>query len=316
VRYAVGVCVLAAALAQAAPDGLLFVREGQIYYLPEGIDQAHRVIGEDPGWEYTQPTWLDHELFAVMRLKDGELLRSHVGVAGAVAVGQMAAGDVQWLGPAGGAFNLGASPVQQKLAVTKLAPKGDGSYKAMFTVFPFGSDQSAPKQYLDFAEAQDSLSARLRFSPDGKFAAVPAFTDSFGIPVMLVEVATGKPANPLWLRHDYLVDQLETPRVSAVNWLADGRVLLGTIGRGLFCWHPATEQCTPIDAPEHHNLSVHDISVSADGTRAYYGVDVEVVDADGLVTATQQQIRMMDEDGNCSILFEGAGWPDAQPAAR
>jgi len=65
-----------------------------------------------------------------------------------------------------------------------------------------------------------------------------------------------------------------------------------------------------VDAPAEGHWSVHDISVSADGLRASYGV--EIVDERGVGTP---QIRMVDEQGECTLLLENCGWPDAAPAA-
>ncbi len=224
----IGLIGLVATVAQAAPDALLFVREDHVWLLPEGSDEAHQAIADDPGWVYAQPTWLDRELFAVMRLKGGELRRSHVGIAGAMDAGEYAVADMQWLEPAGGAFNIGASPAQQRLAVTKLAPTGDGYFKAMLTVFSFGSEEAAAKPYLDSAEEQKSLRARLRFSPDGKYVMAPSFTDTFGVPLSLVEVATGKVMEPKWLEPSWLVERLGNPYATRAGWLGDGRILLGT----------------------------------------------------------------------------------------
>ena len=52
----------AAAALQAAPDALLFVRDGHIWHLPKDSDEPHQAVADDPGWTYTQPTWLDHEV--------------------------------------------------------------------------------------------------------------------------------------------------------------------------------------------------------------------------------------------------------------
>lgn len=301
----------AVAALQAAPDTLLFVRDGHIWVLPKDADEPRQAIADDPGWAYTQPTWFDADVFAVMRLKDGELNRSHVGMAGVLPEGEYKVADIQWLEPAGGAFNIGVSPKHKLLALTKLGERKEGVNKAFLTVAPFEGDWPKAKNYSTFAEDQSSLLARVHFSPDGKQAIVPTFTDAFGVPMSLVDVASGKLLEPEWLKHEWLVEHLESPRVSCAAWLGDGRILLGTAGTGLWAYDPKTKKAECLDARDKGQASVTDLSVSADGKRVYYGLEVSVENQ-----APTTEIRMWDGTGEAEVVLENADWPDAAPAGE
>lgn len=296
--------------AQAAPDALLFVRDGHIWLLPEDEDEPRQVIADDEGWTYAQPTWLDRDVYAVMRLKDGEMSRSHVGMAGIMPEGEYKVADIQWLEPAGGAFNIGVSPVHQRLALTKLGGEKEGVFKAYLTVAPFEGEWPKAKEYSTYAEAQDELIARVRFSPDGKQAAVPTFTDTFGVPISLVDVATGKLLEPKWLAHEWLVEQITTPRVTCVGWLGDGRIVIGTSGAGLFAYDPKSGKVKALDTRDKAISTIHDLSVSADGQRVYYGVEIMGEDM-----KQTNEIRLWDGTGEAETILENADWPDAMPAA-
>lgn len=299
----------AAAALQAAPDALLFVRDGHIWHLPKDSDEPHQAVADDPGWTYTQPTWLDHEVYLVMRLKGGELGRSHVGLAGIVPDGEYPAAEVQWLQPAGGAYVIGASPANKALGLIKLGEKTDGVSKAFLTVAPLEGDWPKSRPYLTFAEDQESLPARIHFSPDGKQAVVSTFTDVFGVPMSLVDVAKAELLEPKWLKHEWLVEHIESPRVSCAAWLADGRVVLGTIGRGLYLSDPKTDKITTLDNPDDGTGTVTDLSIGADGKRVYFGVSIE-----GEGVKTHSEIRLWDGTGPAEVILDNADWPDAAPA--
>jgi len=245
-----------------------------------------------------------------MRLKGGEMMRSHVGMAGILPEGEYKVADIQWLEPAGGAFNIGASPRHERLALTKLGEPVDHAYKAFLTVAPFEGDWPKAKTYLTSAEEQESLIARLRFSPDGKQVVVPTFTDTFGVPISLVDVATGKLLSPEWLTHEWLVANLETPRVTCAGWLADGRIVIGATGAGLFVYDPRTHRVQAADRRDAAFATYDDLSVSADGQRVYYGVEITGEDL-----KTRTEIRLWDGQGPATTLLENADWPDAAPAA-
>ncbi|MCC7492721.1 MAG: hypothetical protein IT204_10255 [Fimbriimonadaceae bacterium] len=305
-------CLWGAGLAaQAAPDAVLFVREGRVWVLPAGATEPRAALSDDPGWVYAQPTWVDAETYFVMRLKGGELRRSQVGMAGLPEEGEYPAAEVQWIAPAGGAFNLGASTAQRLLAVTKLGDPKEGVFKAFLTCAPWDGDWPKSKVYLTFAEEQSRLLARVRFAADGKRAFVPSFTDAFGVPLALLDVAANKLLTPYWLEHTWLVDHLESPRVSCGAWLRDGRLVLGVDGRGVFLLDEARRAVVALDVAADGRTSPHDLCVGADGRSLYYGVDV--TDEDG---RDQSEIRYWNGSDPPVKLLANAGWPDAAPAAQ
>lgn len=300
---------LMATLAQAAPDRLMFVTRGSVFYAPAGADKARKILEDVEGWEYTLPTWLDYHNFVVMRLKDGQLGRSQIGVGVPPDAGKLAVSDLNWLTYAGGSINIGVWTGFGRLGFTKLARNDDNELRPIFSLFDADGTRISSRYYLKTADLPEGGLPRLRFSPSGRQVVVPAFDDGFSVPLVMLETTTGKRLEPLWLQHRYLVDALGTPRVQAVGWLSDGRVLVGVARSGLYAWHPNTKQFTALDVRKNGSLTVHEISVTADGERAYYGVDLD--DDDG----PRQEVRYLDADGRTRTLYKDAGWPDAEPAA-
>lgn len=300
--------LLTSLAAQAAPDALLFCRDGRVWLLPEGQTEPRAAIAADPGWVYLQPTWLDDSRIMVMRLLGGEVSRSHVGIVNSVGPEAAEASDIEWLHAAGGAYSIGATPRHQAMAFTKIGQRGGEKFDTYLTVGPFASEWGKARRLAEYDGSPIAdPRARVRFSPDGAQVVVPVFPAELSAIVELRELATNRDLDPIWLRWAWLEENGGDGAVSSVGWLGNGRILLGTLTTGLYAFNPTDRTVKPVDTWDMGRGSVTEISISADGQRAYYAV--ELYGEDGGESATE--IRLLDENGKTSTILKDATSPDA-----
>ena len=213
--------------AQAAPDALLFCRGERAWYLPADATTPEPLVDEDPGWVYEQPTWVDYERVAVMRLKGGEALRSHVGLVEQVGHLPIKPDEVGWIKSAGGALGIGSCPDYAKLAYTKVSYGKEDSFEPFLSVGPVDGQMGKPRS-LGVNETGDvgGPRARIRFAPDGNRAVVPSFPSDVSATVTLWDVAKNRDDDPYWLRWSWLTENGGDGAVSCIGWLRGGRILL------------------------------------------------------------------------------------------
>ncbi|MBI5832970.1 MAG: hypothetical protein HZB16_11795 [Armatimonadetes bacterium] len=303
--------LLTAWAAGAAPDTLLFCRGGRVWLLPADKTQPRIAIAEDPGWVYVQPTWIDAERFVTMRLKGGETLRSHVGIVEQTSQLPVKPADLTWLKSAGAALGIGASPAERMMAFTKIGRRGEEQFDLYLTLGALESEWG-PSRKIASHEMGDvgGPRARLRFSPDGKQIVVPTFPTDVSATVELYDLRSQKMLSPLWLDWQWMSEHKADGAVSCVGWLADGRLALGTLTTGLYLFDPAKKTIRGVDTWEMGKGGVSDLSVSADGQRVYYSVELY---GDGGESASE--IRLLGQDGRTSTILKDASSPDAMPAA-
>jgi len=310
-RFALMTLLMTALAAGAAPDALLFCRGGRVWLLPAGQTQPRAAIADDPGWVYVQPTWLDYERFLAMRLKGGEVLRSHVGIVEQVDRLPVKPDDLTWLKAAGAAYSIGACPDERMLGFTKIGRRGEEQFDLYLTV-GLAESEWGPSRKIAAYDMGDigATRARLRFSPDGKQAVVPTFPTDVSATVALYDLVRGKMLSPLWLDWEWMNDRRADAAVSCVGWLADGRLALGTLTTGLYLFDPIAKTVRGVDTWEMGKGGITDLSVSADGQRVYYGVELYSEEGDAA-----PEIRMMDQNGKTRTILTNASSPDARPSA-
>ena len=298
-------CALTAA--HAIPDTMLFVRDGQVMLLRAGETKSVQAIGKDPGWEYVLPTWTSPGEFVTMRLKGGQVLRSHSGLVSTGGKLPVAPQDISWLGYAGGAYSLGVAPLARVIAYTKVARRAEDLLDVFLTTGMLNSEWDSAMCIMKGCFGDVGTPQRLRFSRDGQYVTVPTFPSDVSSLISVYDLIHHKYVTPNWADYDWCAQHNGDADLSTVAWLPDGRVALASMLTGIYLYDSRTQTVRALEKWEQGQGIVHELTASADGQRLYYDFTSWAEDK------SQPEIRMLDLQGNRTVILRNASSPDVMP---
>jgi hypothetical protein len=301
--------LVCAASAQALPDSLLFCHGGKVYVLRAGQTKSQLAIADDPGWVYSQPTWLDETHILVMRLKGGKVFHSNVGIATLGATPTKPA-DIDWTDSWGGAFAIGADRRHGLLGITKLDRRDGGHQTDLYLTLGSADTGLQPARniatydlsHLDDDDMVPAEVPRVRFSPDGSQALMAKGKGDSLLYDLAGHKVLHKVLSSTW--SDREPDDPE--EVSCGGWLSDGRVVVGIRDTGVWFFNPAGKKLARVDTwfPTDGTL-LWDLCVGADGRTLYFTAQDEDDEVGESVN-----IHMVAKDGKQSVLFKDCSSPD------